>query len=65
MLLLSSFNSKSPSLKSFIILLILGYKSIDELDSADMTRGVLASSINILSTSSTIANASFLKQRLS
>ena len=40
----------------------MGYKSVLLSACAEITRGVLASSINILSTSSTIANASFLKQ---
>ena len=39
-------------------------KSVSEFDSADITRGVLASSIKMLSTSSTMANAFFLKHKL-
>jgi hypothetical protein len=59
--LLSSLISKSFSLRIVIILSILGNKSVLEFDSAEITRGVLASSIKILSTSSTIAKAFFFK----
>ena len=55
---------KSSSLRIFIILSIFGNKSVSEFDSADITRGVLASSIKMLSTSSTMANAFFLKHKL-
>jgi len=43
--------------------LILGYISTELSDWPEITKGVRASSIKILSTSSTIANPSFLKHR--